>query len=190
VVNPISQPLTVDEYLQLVLGPDTELIRGVVVDVLPPKRPHGRIAARLVARLEQWLTDHDPGGECGVEAGFILERDPDTLRGPDVYYVSAERLAAAGDPNGYWEIAPDLAVEVISPSDRQSDWELKTAMYLAVGSRLVWLVFPDQHQVIAHLPNRVGRAFRAGRFWRTLRYYPAFKRELTSCLLGWGRADW
>ena len=71
---------------------------------------------RLGARLETWARS-GPGGVVGVESGFVLLRDPDTVRGPDVFYVQAGRVPEGGIPEAFWEIAPDLAVEVVSPSE-------------------------------------------------------------------------
>jgi len=83
-------------------------------------------------------------GEIVVaDTGFVLARDPDTVRGPDVAFIARERYDAAGDPPTAFPGAPDLAVEVVSPSNRAVDIRAKVADYLAAGTRLVWVVDPD-----------------------------------------------
>jgi len=77
-----------------------------------------------------------------AEAGYRLARNPDTVRAPDVSFVSRERIPADGVPEGFWNIAPDLAVEVISPSEQPDDVQDNVIDYLAVGTRIVWVIYP------------------------------------------------
>src|SRR4051812_21664558 len=111
-----TKPLTAEEFWLL---PDTEmqrsLINGEVVETMPPGARHGKIASKFTLRLGVWALENR-AGEVGVEAGFILARNPDIVRGPDVYFVSADRIPDDGVPEAFWELAPDLAVEVVSPS--------------------------------------------------------------------------
>ncbi|WP_435016094.1 Uma2 family endonuclease [Tundrisphaera sp. TA3] len=145
--------------------PDTglrrELIGGEVRETMPPGGLHGAIAVALATLLRIWAK---PGGAgyVGVEAGYILARDPDTVRGPDVSYVRADRIPARGIPEGFWEIAPDLAVEVVSPSETAEDVRAKVRDFLAAGTRLVWVVYPRSREVIAHLPDGRAWAIAAG----------------------------
>ncbi|RRR75304.1 MAG: Uma2 family endonuclease, partial [Candidatus Viridilinea halotolerans] len=107
-----------------------ELAFGEVVETMPPGRKHGRIALRIGKLIDNWA-EQGPGGESGVESGFILARDPDLVRSPDAYYVRAERLPAGDDDEGFWRIPPDLAVEVVSPSDSAEELQQKIREYLA-----------------------------------------------------------
>ena len=85
-----------------------------------------------------------------AETGYILEFDPDTVRAPDVSFISRERLNAIGETDGYWPAAPDLAVEVISPNDRYADVEAKVLEWLDAGTRMVIVVNPRTRSVRVH----------------------------------------
>ncbi|PDW04469.1 Uma2 family endonuclease [Candidatus Viridilinea mediisalina] len=137
-----------------------ELVFGEVVETMPPGRKHGRIALKIGKLIDNWA-EAGLGGESGVEAGFILARDPDLVRSPDAYYVRAERLPAGGDDEGFWHIPPDLAVEVVSPSDSAEDLRQKVQEYLKAGTPLVWVVYPRTREVVAHTPDGLARSFGA-----------------------------
>jgi Uma2 family endonuclease len=79
--------------------------------------------------------------------GFVLARNPDTLRGPDVSFVSKDRAGSLANEPQWFEGAPDLAIEILSPSDLPSEIHAKIADYLAAGSRLVWVVDPKERSV-------------------------------------------
>jgi Uma2 family endonuclease len=96
-----------------------------------------RVAARLLSFVEA-----NALGFVTAETGFILERDPDTVRGPDVAFVSYERLGGQAPPKKFWPFAPDLAVEVISPSQRPKGVREKVRSWFAAGTRHVWLLYP------------------------------------------------
>ncbi|NJK80303.1 MAG: Uma2 family endonuclease [Chloroflexaceae bacterium] len=152
--------ITADELLQM---PDDgirrELVRGEVIETMPPGGIHGDIALELGMRLRAWARAGGHG-YCGVEAGFRLARNPDTVRGPDVAFVSAARIPATGILVGFWEQAPDLAVEIVSPTETAEEVQAKVTDYLTAGARLVWVIYPRQQQVVAHTPDGVGRTFR------------------------------
>jgi Uma2 family endonuclease len=93
-------------------------------------------------------------GTVLVEAGYVLRRMPDTVRGPDISFVSVARLPSNQIPETFIPGAPDLAVEIISPSSRWSEVEEKVADYLAGGARLVWLVDPRERRVVVRYPDR------------------------------------
>lgn len=153
--------LTADEFWQLPEdGRRCELVHGEVVETMPPGAKHGAIAARMSRLLLNWL-ENGPGGYVGVEAGFMLARDPDTVRAPDVAYVAAARIPAGGVPEGFWPLAPDLAVEVVSPAEAADEVREKVRSYLAAGVLEVWLVFPRTREVLIHTPDGIGRAYDA-----------------------------
>ena len=121
---------------------------------------HSRIEARAVAILGNWLeTRPRPRGLllCG-EPGFRLRRDPETLTGIDVAYVSAEMEAATGPKSPFYDGGPVLAVEILSPSDRHEDIVEKVGLYLEAGS-IVWVVDPDFRRVSIHRPGAVTETF-------------------------------
>jgi Uma2 family endonuclease len=120
-----------------------ELIKGELLTMPPAKREHGRITANLTMLLGQYVKANRLG-DVYTESGFKLESDPDTVLGPDVSFVSQDRVDRA---DGYYDGPPDLAVEVLSPGDRRGHVERKLALWLETGTRSVWLVNPRKRTV-------------------------------------------
>ncbi len=149
---PKAVAVTADELLHLNL-PDkrTELVGGVLVVREPAGYRHGEVAARLAQVLMDHVDRENLGRVLAAETGFKLASDPDTVRAPDVAFISRDRLPDPS-PTGYAELAPDLVVEVLSPDDRPGEVLAKVADWLNAGSRLVWVVDP------AHRRARVYRA--------------------------------
>lgn len=145
--------LTLAEYAALDEAEDgyvTELVQGVVVREPRPGRAHGVVQAELAYRLKAWAKTH--GAEVTVESGYILSEEPATLRGPDVAVV-LERRSAEDEPGGWLRDAPDVAVEVLSPSDTSSATQRKVLEYLEANGQLVWIVDPDACTVTVHRPD-------------------------------------
>lgn len=143
-----DRPLTIEEFQRL---PDKEgrmeLVRGRVVREPPPGAEHGHVGLTLVASLLQHVREHDLGLVASLETGFVVEERPPTVRAPDVAFISRDRLPSGGIPTGYWRLAPDLAVEVVSPSDRADAVEVKALDYLRCGVREVWVIHPRSRTV-------------------------------------------
>jgi Uma2 family endonuclease len=139
-------------------GMRRELVRGEVVEAMPPGGQHGAIAVILAMLLRLW-TKRTTGGYVGVEAGYILAHDPDTVRGPDVSFVRPERIPTDGVPESYWDLAPDLAVEVISPHETAEEVREKVRDFLAAGTPLVWTIYPRSREVIVHTPDGLARTY-------------------------------
>lgn len=134
--------LTAEELLRLNLpNKRTELVRGVLIIREPAGYQHGDIAARLLLAIGNHVEANALGRVFAAETGFTLRRGPDTVRAPDVAFISAVRLPDPA-PRGFAEIAPDLAVEVLSPDDRPGELLAKVADWLEAGARLVWVVDP------------------------------------------------
>ena len=134
--------ITLDEF-ELLSSEEyrNELSRGYLVREPRPGVRHNDVAAEIYLRLRTHVTAHDLGSvEFG--SGYILEHSPATLRAPDVSVVSKERLPAER-PTRYWMVAPDLAVEVLSPSNKASEIERKVLEYLEAGTSVVWVVDPQ-----------------------------------------------
>ena len=148
-----TRPLTLTDYAALDEPENeqlTELVAGVVVREPRPGRPHGRLQARLAYHLQRWAGAH--GAEVTVESGFVLSEEPATVRGPDVAVVldpDSDREEFGGWLHG----APDVAAEILSPSDTSADTRRKTHEYLDAGARLVWLVDPEARSVLVHRPD-------------------------------------
>ncbi|HEX2173778.1 MAG TPA: Uma2 family endonuclease [Dehalococcoidia bacterium] len=115
----------------------------------PGGGPHGRLAARALARLFVHVEADRLGVVYGAETGFLIARDPDTVRAPGVAFVSRERLEQIGEPEGFVPGAPDLVIEVIPPSDRYTDVLDKVLDWQAAGARLVILINPRRRTVTA-----------------------------------------
>lgn len=108
----------------------------------PAGAEHGRVAMRLGAALEQFVRPNDLGDVYAAETGFLLERNPDTVRAPDVAFVRREQLESLNNHDGYLALAPDLVAEVVSPSDTWSAVESKALDWLEAGCRMVLVVDP------------------------------------------------
>lgn len=144
-------PMTADDLMTLPKQDALyELVRGNLVVMTPAGARHGMIGVRLIVRLGAHVDAHALGVVLGPDSGFVLARDPDTVRAPDVSFVRASRVPAGGMPDGYFDGAPDLAVEVVSPSDTVYEVEEKVAEYLAAGARQVWVVNPKRRTVAVH----------------------------------------
>ena len=144
--------MTADELLNTSI-PDkqTELVRGRLIVREPPGFRCGRIAVDIAARLGEYVRAKNVG-VIVVEAGFQLFAKPDTVRGPDVAFIAEDRVPDP-EPVGYLTIAPDLVVEVLSPSDRAGDVQSKVTDWLNAGSRLVWVIDPARRRSVVYRPD-------------------------------------
>lgn len=126
-----------------------ELVEGDLYMMTPASPQQGRYASRLTVDLGAYVESHDLGEVYVAEPGFALEPDPKgTVRAPDVAFVAKSRIPPSGQSRGFWPLAPDLAVEIISPSETAYSVEAKVAEYLRAGVRLVWLVYPETEVVV------------------------------------------
>src|SRR5207253_10330580 len=125
-----------------------ELVDGVLHVSEPPFAWHGAIQVRLAAALHAHVVPRRLGMVLG-ESGFVLRRGPDTVRGPDVAFIRAERIPSRAK-DGFLEGAPDLVVEIVSPSNTAAEMTRKVKDYFSAGARLVWLVYPRRNLVIVH----------------------------------------
>ena len=119
----------------------TELVAGRLLVHEPPGYRHGAAAGQLLLAIGMHAKTHHLGIILAAETGFTLFRNPDTVRAPDVAFISTKRLPAEV-PRGYAEFAPDLVVEVLSPSDRAGYVLAKVGDWLNAGAALVWIVDP------------------------------------------------
>lgn len=136
-----------------------ELIGGDLVREPPPGQDHGSVAGRVLVHVGRFVLEHGLGEIYAAETGFVLARKPDTVRCPDAAFVSNERLAAASVHGVYFEGAPDLAIEVLSPGNKTRETAQKVRQYLAAGGRAVWVVDPARRTVTVHLPGQVPQTF-------------------------------
>jgi Uma2 family endonuclease len=146
------QLMTADELLA---KPDDgfvyELIKGELVKVSPPPgHEHGLVTMNIAGPLYNYVRKNNLGNVYAAETGFLLEQNPDSVRAADVSFVRRERIESAGFIKGYWKGAPDLAVEVISPSDTVGRIEGKVEQWLEKGVRLLWIVSPKMRTVTVY----------------------------------------
>jgi Uma2 family endonuclease len=126
-----------------------ELVAGELRIMTPAGIPHGAIVMTLSALIYTYVHEHDLGLVIGADTGYWLARDPDTVRAPDIAFIAKGRLPRPLPP-GFGELAPDLVVEVRSPSESRTDLAEKLADYRQAGVRLVWVVEPASRTVVVH----------------------------------------
>jgi len=137
-----------------------ELVRGKLRVMAPVNFRHGRFVAWLVRQVGDFV-DTNALGVVGTETGFVLARRPDIVLAPDIAFVQADRVPLPADQDSYAELAPDLAIEVLSPSNRAQEMVDKVLLYLEAGTRLVWVFDPNREAVAVHTPDRLARTLLA-----------------------------
>jgi Uma2 family endonuclease len=149
-----NKGVTLEEFLEME-DPDhiLELVNGEVLRMTPPKSRHGLICARF-ARFIGNFVDEKLGWVCGNDTGVIIPGEKDTLRGVDVGYWSREENPV--EPEGYFETRPDLAVEVISPTDRRKETQFKVRQYVESGVKLVWVADPETETITVYSGSMKG----------------------------------
>jgi Uma2 family endonuclease len=143
-----AKSVTTAEHLLTLEDPGHrhELVRGDLRRMSPASFWHGAVALALGRLIANHVADHTLGIACGAETGFVLTRGPDTVLAPDVAFVRSERLPTDSG-RGYFEGAPDLAVEVASPGDTYVKVHGKAMTWISFGCRLVWVVEPKARRV-------------------------------------------
>ena len=131
-------------------GRRLELVQGKVYEMPLGSGEHGYIACNAGSLLGAHVRANGLGMMFAAETGFFLRRNPDTVRAPDAAFIAQERLPAPEQLRGYVEVAPDLVVEVVSPSDRAREVQDKVAEWLNAGVRLVWVIYPATRSAVAY----------------------------------------
>ena len=148
--------MTVEEFEQLpdpLSGEQMELVRGVVVMAPPADTGHGERAFEIGVALREFVKSRGLGRITG-EGGYLLSEDPDIVRAPDTAWLSASRHERESPRvTGYFKGAPNLAVEIVSETDRDIDIADKVADYLRYGTERVWVVRPKQATVTVYRPG-------------------------------------
>ena len=140
--------LTADDLLELdAKGVRGELIRGVLCKTMSTGTKHGKVVMKLGFLLGSVIYPQRLGSITASDSGVLLERDPDTVREPDIGYFSVEKMPIGDDSEGYADVIPDLVVEIVSPSDSWQSVHDKALMWLSYGVQLVWVGFPDERMV-------------------------------------------
>ena len=144
----VERLLTAEEYAQLPdNGVPTELVRGRVVSLNIPASRHGWLCVRVVKLLAVYVDDNGLGRVFCNDAGMITERDPDTVRGPDISFFSYSRIPKGASLEGYAEVAPEVVFEVRSPSDRWPKILRRVSEFLNAGVFAVYVVDAQKESV-------------------------------------------
>ena len=134
-------------------GTRYELVKGVLQKMPPAGFEHGICAAEIGSKLNVYVKTHKLGYVCGAETGFKIAQNPDTVRAPDASFVCQASIERQGIVKGYWEGAPDLAVEVISPGDTYAEVAEKVEEWLIAGCAMVWVINPRRETVEVYRSN-------------------------------------
>lgn len=161
-MTPVAPKLmTAEDLLRLPDAGDGmmhELIRGEVVTVPRPGFRHGR-RQYAIARILDDFGKEKSHGRAATDVGILIERDPDTVRGPDVAYWSAERMPLDQEPEGFAVIAPDVCVEILSPTNRRAELHEKIVEYFRFGVQMVWVVDPEDRTLTVYRSADEARLF-------------------------------
>lgn len=146
-----TAPVTVEQLLRM---PDDgnryELVAGELRKMVPAGWRHGDVGGRLHSLLGHCIVENRLGKVFSAETGFLLARDPDTVRAPDVAFIHRDHLPAEEPAEAFWPGAPDLAVEVVSPGETISDVDEKVQGWLDAGVAAVWVVNPKWESVTVY----------------------------------------
>lgn len=146
-----SKPMTATDFYDFVHRPENrdrvfELERGEIVEMSRPGKLHGLVCANIAFILGAFARARKKGYPCSNDTGVIVDRDPDTVRGPDVLFFEDVASIAEVQPR-YAESPPLLAIEVLSPNDTFGKVNRRVQDQLRFGTRLVWIVDPDEQNV-------------------------------------------
>jgi Uma2 family endonuclease len=134
-----------------------ELVRGELICMSPSAFLPSAVAGRMLVALGGFVLSRGLGEVGSAEGGFRLARDPDTVRAPDVWFVRSGRVPAGDATTQFFEGAPDIAVEILSPSDRYVDVMTKVREYLDTGTSLVWAIDPLGRSAALFRPGGVAQ---------------------------------
>ena len=156
-VMQMERYISADAFEELMAQPEyahrkLELIEGTIVEMSKTSLGHGQIMMRLGRIIGNFIDERGLGYLTGADAGFVLERNPDgrdTMRALDIAFI-ARHKSPSQLPFSLGAEAPDLAIEILSPSNTAADIHLKVRQLLAAGTDLVWIVYPESRTVVAH----------------------------------------
>lgn len=175
-----SRLVTADELLAMGSDFHGELVRGRLIEMAPAGWNHGSIAGEAFAVIHAFVKQHKLGKVFAAETGFILERDPDTVRAPDVAFVRAHRIPTGGNRRGFFDGAPDLAVEVISSSDPPGAVAAKAQAWLDAGVTEVWVISPAEQNVTIYVGDGSPRVLNASEMLTGSRVLSGFAESVAT----------
>ena len=149
----MSDIMTAEELERVdIPGKSTELVRGRLVVREPPGTYHGRVQSNLHILVGSYVQAHKLGDVFGQDTGFKIASNPDTVRAPDLAFVSRERASLVGR-RGYAALAPDFVAEILSPDDRPGEVLTKIGEWLEAGVKLVWVLDAERFEARVHRPD-------------------------------------
>jgi Uma2 family endonuclease len=177
--------MTADEFLVHEF-PDgkVELVRGEPRVNPPAGAPHGVVASNLLRHLIRHVDDHDLGRVFGDGVGYELLVLPHTVRAPDVSFIRTGRMPAEGVRRGFMKMAPDLAVEVLSPSETASELAEKLDDYRAAQTPLIWVIDPERRDVTIMPRDKPVRLVKIGDTLDGDDVLPGFRMAVVDLFLG------
>ena len=160
-IAPQKLMMNVNEFFDFVNAPENrnrcfELVRGEVIEVSRPTRIHGCVCANTTAELHLYARKKKKGYVVSNDSGVILERDPDTVRGPDVAWYE-DVLDFEDLPTKWGDVPPRVAVEVLSPNDTAPYITVKINDYLENGVEQVWIIDPDARTITVYSKTGIKR---------------------------------
>jgi Uma2 family endonuclease len=153
-----AKTMTADEYFALGdIGPSA-LVQGELISMSPAGYDHGWIACNIAGALRNFVKANKLGRVSTAEAGFLISKNPDTVRAPDVAFVRADRIPPGGQKK-FFDGPPDLAIEALPPDDRSSEVNAKIYDWLQAGCLQAWVVDPQNKTITVYRNRREAAVF-------------------------------
>lgn len=176
--------ITAEQFFRMSSDVPSELVRGEVVEMPRPGMRHGVVCSNVHDPVKAWARSTQRGLVAINDTGVITERDPDSVRGPDVLYISGERLPGGEVSSTFLSDAPDLAVEVLAPHDVWKELLEKITEYFEAGVREVWVVDPDDKTVQVFRPDTKPRKLDESDVLESSDVLPEFRCSVTTFFEG------
>jgi Uma2 family endonuclease len=177
VLNISQKEWTADEFLNSPLSQNHELIEGELVETMSTGFIHGVVAQRIGRFIGNFADENNLGEVTASETGFILGKG--TYRGADCAFIGNEKLKEHGYPRGFFPTAPDIAIEVVSPSNTSEEMMEKVNLYLQNGSSLVWIIYPINRVITVYRQNNLVTILRENDTLEGENVLPNFQLPLT-----------
>lgn len=150
--------MTACEFAALDPSVHSELVRGEEIELPVPGVRHGVVSMNCGFLLTTWNRANGNHWLVGGEAGVITERDPDSVRGPDAFVISRQRVPGGLAVPGFLELPPEVCIEILSPNDVWKDVIAKVDEYLQAGVLEIWVIDPEERQIHVYQPAAAPRS--------------------------------
>jgi Uma2 family endonuclease len=129
-----------------------ELEDGKLIEMSPTKKIHNRISVQLLRFIMRHVDVEQLGEIVIPDTGFRLQKEPEIIRIPDMAFIPKDRITPLDDD--FYNIAPDLAVEIMSPGNTVKEIDQRVVEYFAAGTRLMWVIYPKTRRVHVFTSDR------------------------------------